>query len=252
MNMWRVYFEVCDLLACLIPIRELRNKIRRKELYDYRRKFNALRAALPRKEFKRVRVIKGGWNIGFIVNKKYVCKIRKFYDKHIPVEKIIREKRITDAFAKIVPLKIPKIEIIESRGFTFYKYDFIPGTNLNRMSYRKIVKHGWKFGHQIAQFIDAMHNADPTEIADLKSGDGDGWNHNDICNNIIIDKKNMRIIGLIDWEYAGWGTLETEFHNCTAFSKKMREAGLGEAIQIDYTIIQKQKGRGEELRGMLN
>jgi hypothetical protein len=44
----------------------------------------------------------------------------------------MREKRITDAFTKIVPFKIPKIEILESDGYTFYKYNFIPGINLNR------------------------------------------------------------------------------------------------------------------------
>ena len=235
--MWRLYFEILDFLAGFIPSRKLREKIRRVDLYDYRKKYNALRSALPRAEFKRVRVIKGGWNIGFIVNNKYVCKIRKFYDKQIPIEKIMREKRITDAFGKIVPLKIPRIDIIESRGFTFYKYNFIPGKNLNRMSLKVISKNGWKWGRQLAEFIVAMHNADPAEIADLKTGEGDGWNHNDICNNIIVDMKTMDIVGLIDWEYSGWGTLETEFHNCTAFSKKMRESGIGTAIQIEYHIL---------------
>lgn len=235
--MWRLYFEILDFLAGFIPSRKLREKIRRVDLYDYRKKYNALRSALPRAEFKRVRVIKGGWNIGFIVNNKYVCKIRKFYDKQIPIEKIMREKRITDAFGKIVPLKIPQIDIIESRGFTFYKYNFIPGKNLNRMSLKVISKNGWKWGRQLAEFIVAMHNADPAEIADLKTGEGDGWNHNDICNNIIVDMKTRDIVGLIDWEYSGWGTLETEFHNCTAFSKKMRESGIGTAIQIEYHIL---------------
>ena len=239
--MWRLYFEVCDFLAGFIPNRRLRDTIRRKELYDYRRKFRALKRALPRDEFKRVRVIKGGWNIGFIVDNKYVCKIRKYYDKHIPIEKIMREKRITDAFGPIVPIRIPKIEIIESNGFTFYKYDFIPGKNLNRMSLRTITENGWRWGKQLACFIDAMHNADPVSLADLKNGDGDGWNHNDICNNIIVDSKTMDIVGLIDWEYSGWGTLETEFHNCTAFSKKMHESGIGTAIQLEYHVMQKRK-----------
>ena len=29
------------------------------------------------------------------------------------------------------------------------------------------------------------------EIEDLKTDKGDGWNHNDICNNVIIDKKPL-------------------------------------------------------------
>ncbi len=239
--MWRLYFEVYDFLVRFIPNKNLRAKIRRNELYDYRKKFNALKNVLPKHEFKRVRVIKGGWNIGFIINKKYVCKIRKYYDENLPVEKIIREKRITDAFANIVPIKIPKIQIVKSQGYTFYRYDFIPGKNLNRMSLRTITKNGWRWGKQLAEFIDAMHNNDPQEIADLKNGNGDGWNHNDICNNIIVDKKTMDIVGLIDWEYSGWGALETEFNNCTAFSKKMRGSGIGTAIQLEYHVMQKRK-----------
>lgn len=245
--MWRIYFEVCDFLAGLIPNRVKRAQIRKEKLYDYRKKYNALRCALPRGEFRRVRVIKGGWNIGFIVNNKYVCKIRKYYDKNAPVEKVLREKRITDAFADIVPIKIPRIEIVKSKGFTFYKYDFIPGKNLNRLSLRTIIENGWHWGKQLAQFIDAMHNARPTEINDLISGDGDGWNHNDICNNIIVDKKTMDIVGLIDWEYSGWGTLETEFTNCTKFSKKMQESGIGTAIQIEYHVIQNRRKKNKKI-----
>lgn len=239
--LWRLFFEVCDFMVGFLPNREQREKIRREKLYDYRKKYNALRKAFTPSEFKHVRVIKGGWNIGFIVNRQYVCKIRKFYDKSVPVDKIVREKRITDAFQDIVPLKIPKIDIVKSDGFTFYKYNFIRGKNLNRMPLRTIIKNGWRWGQQLAQFIDAMHNANPAEIEDLKTGDGDGWNHNDICNNIIVDTKTMQIVGLIDWEYSGWGMLETEFENCIHFSKKMRESGIGTAIQIEYHAIQQAK-----------
>ena len=238
--MWRLYFELFDFLAGFIPNRKMREHIRRQKLYDYRKKLNALRHAIPTHEFKHVRVIKGGWNIGFIIDNKYVCKIRKFYNNSIPVEKIIREKRITDAFSPIVSIQIPKIDIVSSDGYTFYKYNFIPGKNLNRMPKRLIVKHGWELSKTLATFINAMHNSDPKEIADLKTGDGDGWNHNDICNNIIVNPKTMKIVGLIDWEYSGWGTLETEFNNCTAFSKKMHDSGIGVATQIEYHVMQKK------------
>lgn len=243
--MWRLFFEVCDFFVGFIPNRARREKIRRDDLYDYRKKFNALRNALGKNEFKRVRVIKGGWNIGFIVNNKYVCKIRKRFDANVPQEKIMREKRITDAFQKIVPIKIPKIDVVESNGFTFYKYDYIPGKNLNRMRKKTIVKNGWRWAKQLAEFIDAMHNSDPAEIADLKTGDGDGWNHNDICNNIIVDAHSGDIVGLIDWEYSGWGKLDTEFENCIHFSQKMRESGIGTAIQIEYYVMQQRKKKSK-------
>ena len=112
--MWRLFFEVCDFMVGFIPSKEKRERIRREKLYDYRKKYNALRKIIPEHEFKKVRVIKGGWNIGFIINKKYVCKIRKFLDANVPNEKIIREKRITDAFANILPVQIPKIDILRN------------------------------------------------------------------------------------------------------------------------------------------
>ena len=183
-------------------------------------------------------MIKGGWNIGFIVDNKYVFKIRKRFESSTPAEKITREKRITDAFQSISPLRIPKIEIVKAGKYTFYKYDFIPGKNLNTFSQRTIEKHAWAWGEQLAEFIYKVHNSRPAEIEDLRTNvKGDGWNHNDMCNNIIVDKKTMKIAGLIDWEYAGWGLLETEFNNTVAYSKKVRDSGLQIAVMSHYKSI---------------
>lgn len=236
--LWKQFFEICDVLCGLIPNRNLRKKIRKNKLFDWRQKYNALRKKYPELNFRHTTMIKGGWNIGFIVDKKYVFKIRKFFDKSIPTEKIMREQRITDAFANISPLKIPKIEIVRAGGYTFYKYDFIPGKNLNKFPETVITENAWIWGKQIAEFIYAVHNARPTEINDLRGDDdGDGWNHNDICNNIIVDKKTMKIVGLIDWEYSGWGTLDTEFRNTVAFSKKMQNSGFQIAVMAQYKSI---------------
>ena len=90
----------------------------------------------------------------------------------------------------------------------------------------------------MAEFINAMHNSDPEQIADLKDRPGDGWNHNDICNNVIVDKKTMKIVGIIDWEYSGWGMLSTEFENCTRFSAKVKNSGIGDIIQAEYAKMQ--------------
>ena len=68
--MWKIYFEVYDFLVRFVPGHARRATIRRKELYDYRKKYNALKRALPQAEFKHVSGIKGGWNIGFIVDNK--------------------------------------------------------------------------------------------------------------------------------------------------------------------------------------
>ena len=239
--MWRLFFEVSDFLVGFIPSKEKRERIRREKLYDYRKKYNALRKIIPEHEFKKVRVIKGGWNIGFIINNKYVCKIRKFLDANVPNEKIIREKRITDAFANILPVQIPKIDILRFGNMTFYKYNFIRGVNLNKMSQKKITENQEKIAKQLAKFIHVMHNSNMPEIDDLKTNDGDGWNHHDICNNMLVDKKTMKIVGMIDWEYSGWGPLETEIQNCTIFSRKMRNTNIDKLIRAEYKKLCNKK-----------
>lgn len=239
--MWKLFFEICDFLCNLIPNKAKRNQIRTEKLYDWKNKYNALKKKYPDLNFRRTVMIKGGWNIGFIIDKKYVFKIRKKFDNSIPADKILREKRITDAFANISPVKIPKIEIVKAGKYTFYKYDFIPGKNLNKFSQKTIIKHRKKWAKQIAEFIFAIHNNPPKEINDLRENrSGDGWNHNDICNNVIVNKKNMDIVGIIDWEYSNWDFLENEFNNAVAYSKKIQNANMRSEIVSAYKRLAKK------------
>lgn len=238
--MWKLFFEVCDLLCCMVPGAARRADIRRRRLYDWRAKYNALRAAYPELNFARTKMIKGGWNIGFIVDRRYVFKIRKFYDETRPADKVMREQRITNALADFASVRIPRIEVVRTGGYTFYKYDYIHGRNMNTFSARTISRYSSRWGAQIGGFIHSIHTAHPAGIDDLKDRPGDGWNHNDICNNVIIDSKTMTVAGVIDWEYSGWGTLQTEFENCVRFSKKIRESGIGESIKRRYFELNKK------------
>lgn len=239
--MWMYFFAACDFLCRFIPVRRWRVYMRRVKLFDWYRKYNALRRAFPKLDFMDVKMIKGGWNIGFIVENKFVFKVRKHNDTAVPQDKIIREKRITDAIAPFSPVRILSIRIVPAGEYIFYKYPYIPGKNLNLMGVKKITANREKLAKQIASFIYKVHNSRPDGIDDLKKGaDGDGWNHNDLCNNMIVDPATMDIVGIIDWEYAGWGKLETEFANTTAFSSAMRESGLNDAIRDEYnTILEK-------------
>jgi len=240
--MWQTFFRFCNFLCGFIPSRTTRERIRHDYLYDWAKKYRALRAACPELRFRHVKLIKGGWNIGFIVDKKYVFKIRKkFSNDDAQIAKIMREKRITDAFANIAPVAIPHISIINAGEYTFYRYNFIPGCNMNTYSLTTMRKHVKTWGKQIAKFIYAMHNARPDEIDDLKDRDGDGWNQNDICNNVIINPKTMKIVGIIDWEYAGWGMLETEIKNCTLFSRKLRQTDMDKIIRNEYAKLADKK-----------
>ena len=234
--MWKIFFICCDFLCNFLP-RSKRARIRREKLYDFRKKYDCLRSAFPEMNWKRAKMIKGGWNIGFIVDNKYVFKIRKFNDQFANIDKIIKEKRITDAMAQYATLAIPQIEIFEIDDFRFYRYNFIPGRNLNTFPLRDIIANKKLWAYQIAEFIYAIHNARPVDISDLQRGDGDGWNHHDICNNILVNPQTMKIVGIIDWEYAGWGPLETEFNNCVAFSKNMRASGIIDDIRNEYNKL---------------
>lgn len=238
--MWKLFFEICDFMCNFIPQKTKRKQIRTEKLYDWKNKYKALKNKYPDLNFRHTKMIKGGWNIGFIVDKKYVFKIRKIFDNSIPKDKILREKRITDAFENISPVKIPKIEIVKAGKYTFYKYNFIPGKNLNKFSQKTINKYSQKWAKQIAEFIYAIHNHNPKELEDLKQNrNGDGWNHNDICNNIIVNKKTMDIVGIIDWEYSNWDILENEFNNAVAFSKKIQHADMKNKIINEYKKLKK-------------
>lgn len=237
--MWMQFFAVCDFLCNFIPGRRRRAMVRRKYLYDWRKKYRALRHAYPQLNFRHTKMIKGGWNIGFIVDHRYVFKIRKFYDKTTPVEKIMREQRITNALADAASVRIPRIRVVRAGKYTFYEYDFIPGRNMNTFSGAAIARYAPVWGAEIGEFIHSIHNAQPALLDDLQDCPGDGWNHNDICNNVIIDPDTMHVAGVIDWEYSGWGMLATEYENCVAFSKKIRESGILSHIQKKYQELGK-------------
>ena len=238
--MWKQFFVLMDFLCGFVPGADRRAHIRARRLYDWRAKYNALRAAYPDMPFRHVKMIKGGWNIGFIVDKKYVFKIRKVFDKNTRMTKIQREARITAALYQVSPVRIPRIELVTAGPYTFFKYDYMPGRNMNTFSARTIRRYADVWGAQIGAFIHSIHNARPADITDLMTGAGDGWNHNDICNNVIIDPKTMRVAGIIDWEYAGWGPLTTEFKNCVLFSKKIKESGILAVIEKKYAELNKK------------
>lgn len=231
LDVWLVFFGVLDALICLVPSAEVRAKLRYKKLFDYRRKLSVLMSAFPDLNYLRTRLVKGGWNIGFIIENAHVFKFSKTVNKNIS-EKIVKEKRITDAFRNRVKPKIPNIDIVSFGGYIFYKYDFIAGKNLNKMPLCKIVKNREKLGMQISEFIKDLHGFNPPEISDLVTGYGEGWNHNDLCNNMLVNPKNMKLVGVIDWEYANWGKLETELQNVWMYSSKIRKSKLKEYIKV--------------------
>ena len=167
-----------------------KRKLRLNRTKDIKAKFLALRAACPDLKIKKIRMTFGGWNILFIINNKYAFKVRK-RDDITHTDRRIREQRMTETFAKIVPFKIPKVEVIYAGPYVFSKYEFIDGVNLTSLPLKTIIQYRETWTKQMAQFIFAMHTASPENLGDYKSKDGDSWGHNDICNNMIVDPKTM-------------------------------------------------------------
>ena len=67
---WLFWFSLGDFLVNFVPGRKNREKLRRTQLYDFRKKFNSLKRAQPDRNWKNGKMVKGGQNIGFIVDNK--------------------------------------------------------------------------------------------------------------------------------------------------------------------------------------
>ena len=237
-DIMRIYFfAVCDFLCRFIPVRRWRWYMRRVKLFDWYRKYNALKRSFPDLDFYDVKMVMGDWYIGFIVEGRFIFKVRKNIDTKVPQNELIRIKRITDALGPIAPIRIVCTRVAQAGEYMFYRYPVISGKNLNSLSIEKITAKREKLGRQIARIIYKLHNARPVEINDLKIGDGDGWNHNNLANSMLVNEDNMDIIGIVDWEHVGWGRLETEIANATAGSDILRDIGLDTVIREEYDKI---------------
>lgn len=237
--MWKILFEISDLLFSIVPVRKWREYLRGYVLFDYRRKLNALKKACPDLDFSKMRLAKGGGSIVFIFNDKFTFKVRKRNNESGEFARFELEKRITDALRKYCTIDIPNIEFIKSDGFTFYKSKFIPGKLLINVSTRRIKKYQTQLSKQLAEFIYKKSFANPPELADLrgKTTTGYSWIHGDMCSNILVNPKTMKITGIIDWEWAGYGPTENEFKGLVWVRKKMRKIGIDKSTREQYNKI---------------
>ena len=237
--MWKLLFEFSDRLFAIVPIKKWRNFLRSYVLFDYRRKLNALRHARHDLNFKKMRLAKGGGSIVFIIENE-TFKVRKRNRESGTFARFEREKRITDAIRPYCTIDIPNIKFFNCDGFTFYETRRIPGKLLVNIPTRKIKKYQDKISRQLAEFIYKKSLANPKEIEDLKrtsTKPGYSWIHGDMCSNILIDPKTMKITGIIDWEWAGYGKTNAEFRGLVWVRKKMRKIGLDKTTRAEYDKI---------------
>jgi len=129
------------------------------------------------------------------------------------------------------------MEIIDFDGMAVRKYEFISGVGFHSLDRKTQNEHADKIAKQLAQFLYIVGTADPVAIRDLKPKKTVkpsimcGWNQNDLWDNFIMDPKTFDIIGIIDWEDAGFNDFYICFTGGTGNSN-IRAALLHEYIKL--------------------
>lgn len=235
--MWKPFFEFLWFISCFIPFRGMRTRFRLNTCFDYKNKLRAIRAVTPELDWKNMRLAKGGGSLAFIVGNT-VFKVRKHHRHDNSAEKFEREKRITDAVAPVLPVAVPKIELINAGDYLFYKTHFIPGRVLMDLPLKRIIAHNDKIGKQIGQIIYSLFNADLKSLHDMMPRDAKkrnlGMVHGDMCSNIIVNPDTMDVVGIIDWEYAYFNSLWYEFYGIYRVRRKMRKTDIAPIAMWEY------------------
>ena len=236
--MWRTFFDILYVLSCFIPVRAWREWFRREKLFDYHAKLVALRHAFPRQNWRHFRLAKGGGSLVFITPNGTIYKIRKFHLTDDSVTKFTNEKRITDAVRSVLPVRVPNIKIHQIGIFTVYETKFIPGKVLLTLPFKKVYEYRRQIGAELGQIIYTMFNSKFPELDDLRPKTSDshdiGLTHGDMCSNILVNPKTMKITGIIDWEYARFGSLKREFFGIFRVRRKMRLTDIGPEAMWEY------------------
>ena len=242
--MWKPFFDFLWFISYFIPFRGARTWFRLNKCFDYKNKLRAIRAAMPELNWGKVRLAKGGGSLAFIVGDT-VLKVRKFHEKDNSAEKFEREKKITDAIAPILPVAVPKIELVKAGGYLFYKTNFIPGRILMDLPLKRIIENREKIGTQIGQIIYTLFNTDFKQLKDMKPKNAKKRNlglvHGDMCSNIIVNPETMDVVGIIDWEYANYNCLRYEFFGIFRVRRKMRLTDIAPYAMREYWEIKDKK-----------
>ena len=235
--MWRTFFDFLYVISFLIPGKKNREWFRRDKCFDYHNKLQAIKQACPDMDWKHMRMAKGGGSLAFIVNNT-VFKVRKFHKHDNSEQKFSYEKKITDAIANVLPVQVPHIELIQAGEYLFYKTTFIPGRVLLDLPLKKIMKNNSKIGAQLGNIMYILFNTEFPELKSIKPKDANktdcGLTHGDMCSNIIVNPDTMDVVGIIDWEYAGYSSLMREFYGLFRVRRKMRLTDIAPIAMKTY------------------
>ena len=106
------------------------------------------------------------------------------------------------------------------------------------MPFKKVYEYRRQIGAELGQIIYTMFNSKFPELDDLRPKTSDshdiGLTHGDMCSNILVNPKTMKITGIIDWEYARFGSLKREFFGIFRVRRKMRLTDIGPEAMWEY------------------
>ena len=149
-----------------------------------------------------------GWkNVAVILDKKYVFKFPfASRDKDFVKRVSVIEKRVVDAFRKISPIYIPKMELIDWNGMIVRKFEYVSGKQITDFNPDKISEENrHKIAKQLANMIWVIQQSDPKELRNLKKNPDEpadnfhGWMHADLATNFLLDD-DFNVVAVIDWE----------------------------------------------------
>ena len=225
-----------NLVCLFIPVRKIRRRVRVQLTHPIIRKMTAFAKSFSTNTKPKIRYTYGFRFANFVVtvDDKWVFKFPLTGDAR---EISIREKRITDALRSVSPLKIPKMEILDWNGVSVRRYEYIHGIGFHKLSNADQIAHADTIAKQLAKFLYVPGMVDPKEIRDLKSKKSDkpsimhGWNQNDLWDNFLMDPKNFKITGVIDWESANFNDFYVYFTSGTG-NRVVKKALLREYLKI--------------------
>lgn len=221
-----------NVLCAFVPSRQRRKALRMELNYPIRKwvKFAKKFGKTPK---PKVRYTYGFRCINFVVtiDDKFVFKFPLIGDGW---DLSRREQAITDALRPISPIKIPEMEILDFNGMAVRKYECIKGIGFHSLSRAVQNQYADKIAKQLAKFLYVVGCADPKAIRNLKNKKSDrpsimhGWNQNDLWDNFIINPQTFDVVGLIDWEDAGFN----DFYDC--FVRGTRNNVVKAALLREY------------------
>lgn len=186
---------------------------------------------------------RGYKNVVLVLDKKYVFKFPfASRDKDFVKRVSVMEKRIVDAFRKISPIYIPKMELINWDGIIIRKFEYVSGKQITDFNPNKIsMENRKKIARQLANMIRVIQQSDPQELKKFKPNpdepatDFRGWMHADLATNFLLDD-DFNVTAVIDWEDTYWVDVRWGFAKLNKSLDRRRYYGIFMHTLFDYMV----------------